>query len=68
MFSNFQNTSIDLICLNHLFFVGAEVIVNGRDKNAWTAATTDDTPVAIIGENICPKAIEFNTTDSPQSK
>ena len=56
------------IYLYHLFFFVVDVIVNGKDKNAWIAATTDDTPVAIIGENICPKAIEFNTTDSPQSK
>ena len=32
------------------------------------AATTDDTPVAIIGESMCPKAIEFKTTDNPQSR
>ena len=56
------------IYLYHLFFFVVDVIVNGKDKNAWIAATTDDNPVAIIGENICPKAIEFSTTDSPQSK
>ena len=50
-----------------LCFVGA-VIENGRDINACIAATTEDTPVAIIGDSICPKAMEFKTTERPQSK